>query len=117
MNNFSLTEINEKISEQSKFVIDLQKNMSGIIAGQSELINKLIIAILADGHILLEGLPGLAKTLMVKTLSDSIDTNFQRIQFTPDMLPADLLGTSYTIKKLGSSILKKDQFFKHYSSR
>ena len=111
MNNFSLTEINEKISEQSKFVIDLQKNMSGIIAGQSELINKLIIAMLADGHILLEGLPGLAKTLMVKTLSDSIDTNFQRIQFTPDMLPADLLGTLVYNQKTGEFDIKKGPIF------
>ena len=110
-NNFSLTEINEKISEQSKFVIDLKKNMSGIIAGQSELINKLIIAMLADGHILLEGLPGLAKTLMVKTLSDSIDTNFQRIQFTPDMLPADLLGTLVYNQKTGEFDIKKGPIF------
>ncbi len=93
MNNFSLTEINEKISERSKFVADLKKNMANVVSGQSELINKLIIAMLADGHILLEGLPGLAKTLMVKTLSNLIKTDFQRIQFTPDMLPADLLGT------------------------
>ncbi|MBI87251.1 MAG: ATPase [Candidatus Marinimicrobia bacterium] len=111
MNNFSLTEINEKISEKSKFVIDLQKNMSGIIAGQSELMNKLIIAMLADGHILLEGLPGLAKTLMVKTLSDSIDTNFQRIQFTPDMLPADLLGTLVYNQKTGEFDIKKGPIF------
>ena len=111
MNNFSLTEINEKISERSKFVIDLQKNMSGIIAGQSELMNKLIIAMLADGHILLEGLPGLAKTLMVKTLSDSIDTNFQRIQFTPDMLPADLLGTLVYNQKTGEFDIKKGPIF------
>ena len=111
MNNFSLTEINEKISEKSKFVIDLQKNMSSIIAGQSELMNKLIIAMLADGHILLEGLPGLAKTLMVKTLSDSIDTNFQRIQFTPDMLPADLLGTLVYNQKTGEFDIKKGPIF------
>ena len=111
MNNFSLTEINEKISEKSKFVIDLQKNMSSIIAGQSELMNKLIIAMLADGHILLEGLPGLAKTLMVKTLSDSIDTNFQRIQFTPDMLPADLLGTLVYNQKTGDFDIKKGPIF------
>ena len=75
MNNFSLTEINQKISERSRFVDDLKNQMSIIIAGQTELVNKLIIAMLADGHILLEGLPGLAKTLMVKTLSDLIKTN------------------------------------------
>ena len=86
--------------------------MSSIIAGQSELMNKLIIAMLADGHILLEGLPGLAKTLMVKTLSDSIDTNFQRIQFTPDMLPADLLGTLVYNQKTGEFDIKKGPIFR-----
>ena len=69
MNDFSLTELNEKISDRSKFVADLKNGMSNVIAGQDELINKLIIAMLSDGHILLEGVPGLAKTLMVKTLS------------------------------------------------
>ena len=85
MNDFSLTELNEKISDRSKFVADLKNGMSNVIAGQDELINKLIIAMLSDGHILLEGVPGLAKTLMVKTLSKLIKTDFQRIQFTPDM--------------------------------
>ena len=111
MNNFSLTEINEKISERSKFVTDLKKNMSSVISGQSELINKLIIAILADGHILLEGLPGLAKTLMVKTLSNLIKTDFQRIQFTPDMLPADLLGTLVYNQKTGEFDIRKGPVF------
>ena len=111
MNSFSLTEINEKISERSKFVIDLKKNMANIVSGQSELINKLIIAILADGHILLEGLPGLAKTLMVKTLSNLIKTDFQRIQFTPDMLPADLLGTLVYNQKTGEFDIRKGPIF------
>ena len=111
MNNFSLTEINQKISERSRFVDDLKKQMSIIIAGQTELVNKLIIAMLADGHILLEGLPGLAKTLMVKTLSDLIKTNFQRIQFTPDMLPADLLGTLVYNQKTGEFDIRKGPIF------
>ena len=111
MNNFSLTEINEKISERSKFVVDLKKNMSNVVSGQSELINKLIIAMLADGHILLEGLPGLAKTLMVKTLSNLIKTDFQRIQFTPDMLPADLLGTLVYNQKTGEFDIRKGPIF------
>ena len=111
MNNFSLTEINEKISERSKFVADLKKNMSNVVSGQSELINKLIIAMLADGHILLEGLPGLAKTLMVKTLSNLIKTDFQRIQFTPDMLPADLLGTLVYNQKTGEFDIRKGPIF------
>ena len=111
MNNFSLTEINEKISERSKFVADLKKNMENVVSGQSELINKLIIAMLADGHILLEGLPGLAKTLMVKTLSNLIKTDFQRIQFTPDMLPADLLGTLVYNQKTGEFDIRKGPIF------
>ena len=111
MNDFSLTELNEKISDRSKFVVDLKKGMSNVIAGQNELINKLIIAMLADGHILLEGVPGLAKTLMVKTLSSLIKTDFQRIQFTPDMLPADLLGTLVYNQKTGEFDIRKGPIF------
>ena len=111
MNDFSLTELNEKISDRSKFVVDLKKGMSNVIAGQNELINKLIIAMLADGHILLEGVPGLAKTLMVKTLSSLIRTDFQRIQFTPDMLPADLLGTLVYNQKTGEFDIRKGPIF------
>ena len=111
MNDFSLTELNEKISDRSKFVADLKSGMSNVIAGQDELINKLIIAMLADGHILLEGVPGLAKTLMVKTLSKLIKTDFQRIQFTPDMLPADLLGTLVYNQKTGEFDIRKGPVF------
>ena len=111
MNDFSLTELNEKISDRSKFVADLKNGMSNVIAGQDELINKLIIAMLADGHILLEGVPGLAKTLMVKTLSKLIKTDFQRIQFTPDMLPADLLGTLVYNQKTGEFDIRKGPVF------
>ena len=111
MNDFSLTEINEKISHRSKFVADLKNGMSNVIAGQDELINKLIIAMLSDGHILLEGVPGLAKTLMVKTLSKLIKTDFQRIQFTPDMLPADLLGTLVYNQKTGEFDIRKGPVF------
>ena len=93
MSDFSLTEINDRISKASIFIDDLKKGMNSSILGQEELINKILIAMLSNGHILLEGVPGLAKTLMVKTLSNLIKTEFQRIQFTPDMLPADLLGT------------------------
>jgi len=85
--------------------------MANVVSGQSELINKLIIAMLADGHILLEGLPGLAKTLMVKTLSNLIKTDFQRIQFTPDMLPADLLGTLVYNQKTGEFDIRKGPIF------
>ena len=94
MSEFSLSEINDRIAKDSKFVPLLKKAISQVIVGQNELIDKILIGMLANGHILLEGVPGLAKTLTVNTLAKSINTSFQRIQFTPDMLPADLIGTS-----------------------
>ena len=111
MNDFSLTEINERISKSSSFVDNLKKGMSDVIIGQDELINKILISMLSNGHILLEGVPGLAKTLMVKTLSKLIKTGFQRIQFTPDMLPADLLGTLIYNQKTGSFDTRKGPIF------
>ena len=111
MVDFSLTEINDRITESSKFIDDLKSGMAQAIIGQDELVNKLIIAMLADGHILLEGVPGLAKTLMVKTLARLIKTDFQRIQFTPDMLPADLLGTLIYNQKTGEFDIRKGPIF------
>lgn len=111
MNDFSLKEINEKIAESSNFVDKLKKEMNNFILGQEELVNKILISMLSNGHILLEGVPGLAKTLMVKTLSKLIKTNFQRIQFTPDMLPADLLGTLIYNQKTGSFDTRKGPIF------
>jgi len=111
MNDFSLKEINEKIAESSNFVDKLKKEMNNFILGQEELVNKILISMLSNGHLLLEGVPGLAKTLMVKTLSKLIKTNFQRIQFTPDMLPADLLGTLIYNQKTGSFDTRKGPIF------
>ncbi len=111
MNDFSLKEINEKIAESSNFVDKLKKEMNNFILGQEELVNKILISMLSNGHILLEGVPGLAKTMMVKTLSKLIKTNFQRIQFTPDMLPADLLGTLIYNQKTGSFDTRKGPIF------
>ena len=111
MNDFRLTEINARISKSSSFVDDLKKGMNGFILGQDDLINKILISMLSNGHILLEGVPGLAKTLMVKTLSRLIKTDFQRIQFTPDMLPADLLGTLIFNQKTGSFDTRKGPIF------
>ena len=111
MSDFSLTEINDRISKASIFIDDLKKGMNSSILGQEELINKILIAILSNGHILLEGVPGLAKTLMVKTLSSLIKTEFQRIQFTPDMLPADLLGTLIYNQKTGEFDTRKGPIF------
>ncbi len=111
MSDFSLSEINERIAKESVFVDDLRRALSTVIVGQQELINKLLICILADGHILLEGVPGLAKTLTVKSLAHLIDTKFQRIQFTPDMLPADLLGTLIYNQKAGTFETRKGPIF------
>ena len=111
MSDFSLTEINERISKTSVFVDDLKKGMNRMIIGQDELINKILISMLANGHILLEGVPGLAKTMTVKTLAKLIATNFQRIQFTPDMLPADLLGTLIYNQKTGHFDTRKGPIF------
>ena len=111
MSEFSLTEINERIARSSGFIEDLKKGMNNFILGQEELINKILISMLSNGHILLEGVPGLAKTLMVRTLSGLIKTGFQRIQFTPDMLPADLLGTLIYNQKTGEFDTRKGPIF------
>jgi len=111
MSDFSLSAINDRIAKASGFVQSLRDNLNQIIIGQEQLIDKIIICMLADGHMLLEGVPGLAKTLTVKTLAASIDTNFQRIQFTPDMLPADLIGTLIYNQKSGEFDTRKGPIF------
>ena len=111
MTNFSLSKINEKVVKDSKFVPKLKESISQIIVGQNELIDKILIGMLANGHILLEGVPGLAKTLTVNTLAKSINTSFQRIQFTPDMLPADLIGTLIFNQKTSGFETRKGPIF------
>ena len=111
MSKFSLSEINDRISKESKFIDPLKASIGEVIVGQDELVNKILIGLLANGHILLEGVPGLAKTLTVNTLAKAIDTNFQRIQFTPDMLPADLLGTLIFNQKKGTFETRKGPIF------
>ena len=111
MNEFSLSAINDRISEASEFVQPLRDGLQKKIVGQKTLIDKIIICMLADGHMLLEGVPGLAKTLTVKTLASSISTGFQRIQFTPDMLPADLIGTLIYNQKSGEFDTRKGPIF------
>ncbi|HOF98117.1 MAG TPA: MoxR family ATPase [Paludibacteraceae bacterium] len=102
-----IRELNERIERESSFVDALVMGMNKVIVGQKHLIESLLIGLLADGHILLEGVPGLAKTLAIKTLSDLIKGNFSRIQFTPDLLPADVVGTMiYSQKKEEFSIRK-----------
>jgi MoxR-like ATPase len=85
--------LNERIRNESAFVSDMLAQIESVIVGQKHVIERLLVALLCQGHVLIEGVPGLAKTLAVKTLSDTIQTKFQRIQFTPDLLPADLIGT------------------------
>ena len=111
MSEFSLSEINDRIAKESKFIDSLKSSIGEVIVGQEDLINKILIGLLANGHILLEGVPGLAKTLTVNTLAKAIATNFQRIQFTPDMLPADLLGTLIFNQKKGTFETRKGPIF------
>ncbi|MFH1867792.1 MAG: AAA family ATPase [Candidatus Omnitrophota bacterium] len=106
-----ITAINEKVKKESAFVEVLKMEIGKIIVGQKYLIDRLLVGLLANGHILVEGVPGLAKTLSIKTLSQSIMTKFQRIQFTPDLLPADLIGTLIYNPKEGSFTTKKGPIF------
>ena len=85
--------INEKIEKESAFVDFLMMEMNKVIVGQKHMVERLLIGLLGQGHILLEGVPGLAKTLAINTLSQAVDGSFSRIQFTPDLLPADVVGT------------------------
>ncbi|MAI88177.1 MAG: ATPase [Candidatus Marinimicrobia bacterium] len=111
MNNSDLNKLNEKIIEKSKFIDSILVEISKTIVGQDEIINKILIGLFSNGHILLEGVPGLAKTTIIKTLSNLISTKFQRIQFTPDMLPADLIGTLIFNQKNGLFETKKGPIF------
>jgi MoxR-like ATPase len=106
-----ITAINEKVREESAFVQSLLSEFEKVIVGQKYLIERLLVALLANGHILIEGVPGLAKTLSVRVLSGAIKTKFQRLQFTPDLLPADLLGTLVYNPKDGSFTTKKGPIF------
>lgn len=106
-----IRELNERIERQSSFVDALTMGMDKVIIGQKHLVESLLIGLLADGHILLEGVPGLAKTLAIKTLSDLIKADFSRIQFTPDLLPADVIGTMIYSQKREEFSIKKGPIF------
>ena len=93
MDMTSIQELNQVVEREALFLQDLLDEVNKVIVGQERLVERLLIGLLADGHILLEGVPGLAKTLAVKTLAQAVQAQFQRIQFTPDLLPADLIGT------------------------
>ena len=109
--NPDIKAINEKIEKESAFVDNILNEVSKVIVGQNYMIERLLIGLLSNGHILLEGVPGLAKTLTVKSLSQCVKTKFQRIQFTPDLLPADLLGTLIYNQKDGTYTTKKGPIF------
>ncbi len=110
----NIKELNEKIKQESEFVDLINLEMHKVIIGQKHLIERLLIGLLSDGHVLLEGVPGLAKTLAVKTLADTIDAHFSRIQFTPDLLPADLTGTMIYSQKKEEFIVKKGPIFANF---
>ena len=109
-----IRELNIRIEQQSQFVTDLVTGMNRIIVGQKHLVDCLLIGLLSDGHILLEGVPGLAKTLAIKTLSQLISGDFSRIQFTPDLLPADVIGTQIYSQKDESFHIKKGPVFANF---
>lgn len=106
-----ITEINDKVKEASSWTTLLRQEVSRIIVGQKHLIDSLLIGILSNGHILLEGVPGLAKTLSIKTFAAAIQSQFQRIQFTPDLLPADIIGTLVYNPKESEFFTKKGPIF------
>ncbi len=106
-----IKQVTEKVQKESGSIKALQAEIGKVIVGQNYLVERLLISLLADGHVLLEGVPGLAKTLSVKTLAHAVDTGFQRIQFTPDLLPADLLGTLVYNPKTGEFSTKKGPLF------
>jgi MoxR-like ATPase len=109
--SFDLAQVNDRISQESAFVDRLVSEISRVVVGQRYMIERLLIGLLGDGHVLLEGVPGLAKTLTVSSLAAAIGTRFQRIQFTPDLLPADLLGTLVYNQREGSFSIKKGPIF------
>ena len=111
MNKDALNRLNAKIEKKSLFVKDLKEGIAKVIVGQEELIDKILISVISNGHILLEGVPGLAKTLTINTVATLINAEFKRIQFTPDMLPADLLGTLIYNQKTGDFMTKKGPIF------
>ena len=114
MDSVNIKELNDRIQQESAFVDLLTMEMNKVIVGQKSLIENLMIGLLANGHILLEGVPGLAKTLAINTLASAVDAKFNRIQFTPDLLPADLIGTMIYSQKTESFQIKKGPVFANF---
>ncbi len=114
MDNINIKELNDRIQQESSFVDILSMEMNKVIVGQKHLVENLLIGLLANGHILLEGVPGLAKTLAINTLASAIDARFSRIQFTPDLLPADVIGTLIYSQKSEQFQIKKGPIFANF---
>ena len=114
MESVNIKELNERIQKESAFVDIITMEMNKVIVGQKQLVENLLIGLLANGHILLEGVPGLAKTLAIKTLASIVDAKFNRIQFTPDLLPADVLGTLIYSQKSEQFQIKKGPIFANF---
>lgn len=112
--SIDIRELNILIEQKSSFVANITAGMNRVIVGQKHLVDTLLIGLLSDGHILLEGVPGLAKTLAIKTLSQLIDSEYSRIQFTPDLLPADVIGTMIYSQKDEKSQVKKGPIFANF---
>ena len=110
----NIKELNERIERESVFVDTLRCEMGKVIIGQNHLIDTLLIGLLSNGHILLEGVPGLAKTLAITTLAKAVDADFSRIQFTPDLLPADLIGTLIYSQKKEEFLVRKGPVFANF---
>ena len=112
--SIDIRELNERIERQSGFVTNLVTGMNQVIVGQKHLVESLLIGLLSDGHILLEGVPGLAKTKAIKTLAQLVDSKFNRIQFTPDLLPADVIGTMIYSQKDEKFVVEQGPVFANF---
>ncbi len=114
MDSVNIKELNDRIQRESSFVDILSMEMNKVIVGQKQLVENLLIGLLANGHILLEGVPGLAKTLAINTLASAVDAKFSRIQFTPDLLPADVIGTMIYSQKSEQFQIRKGPVFANF---
>ena len=111
MNTATIRQLNEQIQHEALFLRELLAEVNKVMVGQETLVERVLIALLADGHILLEGVPGLAKTLLIKTMAQTIQADFSRIQFTPDLLPADLVGTQIYNPRNGEFTIHQGPLF------
>src|SRR6188474_2995753 len=109
-----IRQLNERIGQAGQFTDKLREEVSHVIVGQTHMLDRLLIGLLSNGHVLLEGVPGLAKTLTIKTLAQAIHANFSRIQFTPDLLPADVIGTLIYNQQRNEFVVRKGPIFANF---